>query len=353
MALAAGAAVLTAPREPAPSPESPARTGSAAGRAFLDQYVEPDGRVTRHDQGGDTVSEGQAYGLLIALTENDKAAFRRIWGWTRSNLQRTDGLLAWHWGDGRVLDRGAATDADLDSARALVLAGHRFSDGKLSRDGQRIAAAVLDHETVVVPQGRLLIAGDWADRPPYWFNPSYVSPAATDLLRRATGDPRWRAVEDGSRAATYELTNRGYLPPDWARVDVDGTVTASPSPGGQDIRYGYDAARVVVRHAESCQPVDQEIAASSAGRLALNSLAHAELELDGTPLVSTESPLAHSARAAAYSRAGWRPQALAELDLADTLDHDWPSYYGAAWAALGRRLLTDPALESCPPLEAA
>ena len=27
---------------------------------FLDRYVQDDGRVVRHDQGGDTVSEGRA-----------------------------------------------------------------------------------------------------------------------------------------------------------------------------------------------------------------------------------------------------------------------------------------------------
>jgi endoglucanase len=37
-----------------------------AGRDFLDHYVEGDGRVVRRDEGGDVVSEGQAYGMLIA-----------------------------------------------------------------------------------------------------------------------------------------------------------------------------------------------------------------------------------------------------------------------------------------------
>ena len=47
-------------------PTSPAcgRTRRVAGQ-FLDEYVEPDGRVVRRDEGGDVVSEGQAYGMLI------------------------------------------------------------------------------------------------------------------------------------------------------------------------------------------------------------------------------------------------------------------------------------------------
>ena len=38
----------------------------AAARHFLNRYVTPDGRVSRLDQGGDTVGEGQAYGMLLA-----------------------------------------------------------------------------------------------------------------------------------------------------------------------------------------------------------------------------------------------------------------------------------------------
>ncbi|HYZ66862.1 MAG TPA: glycoside hydrolase, partial [Mycobacterium sp.] len=33
-----------------------------AGRGFLSSYVGADGRVVRRDEGGDVVSEGQAYG---------------------------------------------------------------------------------------------------------------------------------------------------------------------------------------------------------------------------------------------------------------------------------------------------
>src|SRR5215469_15182241 len=60
-------------------------------RAFLSTYVQPDGRVTRPDQGGDTVSEGQAYGLLLAEAAGDNGAFGRIWRWTHDHLQLPNG----------------------------------------------------------------------------------------------------------------------------------------------------------------------------------------------------------------------------------------------------------------------
>src|SRR5215472_14856734 len=72
--------------------------------AFLATYVQPDGRVTRPDQGGDTVSEGQAYGLLLAEVAGDNGAFGRIWRWTHDHLQLPNGLFAYRADPaGRVL----------------------------------------------------------------------------------------------------------------------------------------------------------------------------------------------------------------------------------------------------------
>src|SRR5690348_4029051 len=53
----------------------------ASGVRFLDRYMDPDGRVVRHDQGGDSVSEGQAYAMLAAVAIDDRARFARAWRW--------------------------------------------------------------------------------------------------------------------------------------------------------------------------------------------------------------------------------------------------------------------------------
>src|SRR4051812_29334355 len=82
-----------APRAAAPPPHDLAR---AAAKRFLAQYVEPDGRVARHDQGDDTVSEGQSYALLLAQVAGDHDTFDRAWQWTAAHLSRPDGLLAAH-----------------------------------------------------------------------------------------------------------------------------------------------------------------------------------------------------------------------------------------------------------------
>ena len=75
---------LASTGSPGPYPTSAGAglTAERAGRAFLAAYVDPDGRVVRRDQDGDTVSEGQAYAMLVAVAIDDRAAFRSVWSWT-------------------------------------------------------------------------------------------------------------------------------------------------------------------------------------------------------------------------------------------------------------------------------
>ena len=114
----------------------------------------------RRDQGGDTVSEGQAHAMLVAVGLGDRGRFDTVWAWARDHLMRDDGTLSWRWVDGGVADPSSASDADLDAARALVLAGNAFGDEQLTADGVRLGLAILDVETVETGLGRILVAGN-------------------------------------------------------------------------------------------------------------------------------------------------------------------------------------------------
>lgn len=334
-----------------PAGRSEQRDGRAAesARAFLDRYVDDDGRVVRHDQGGDTVSEGQAYALLLAVGVHDEERFDRVWSWTRANLRRPDGLLSWHWRDGAVVDDESASDADLDAARALVLAGQVFEEDRLVEDGTELGKAVLDHETVRLGDGRLLLPGSWSDRrAPYQVNPSYFSPVATRVLHEATGDDRWQELELGSRRVTRQLVGDGQLPPDWAEVDGSGAARPTTGPVGQPEVFGYEAARVLLRHAESCTEADRAMAAGLRDLLGGDDRALAVYDLAGSPSSDWSDPLAYAARAASHAAAGQEEKADRALELASALGRDRPSYYGDAWAALGWMLLADGSLGGCP-----
>jgi len=343
-------------RAPAPDPTPTHRaalTPEQAGRAFLASYVDPDGRVVRRDQDGDTVSEGQAYAMLVALALDDRVTFAAVWSWTRQNLLRPDQTLSWQWRDGGVIDASSASDADLDAARALVLAGQAFGDAELTASGIRLGQAILEVETVHTPLGRILVAGSWARQDPYAYNPSYPSPVAFAVLHKVSGDPRWLELAAGSHAATKAVLDRHPLPPDWAEVDSRGEIQATSGAAGhsnEGVRYSYDAARMPLRYAESCTGDDVALAARLSAPLSRAPQHAAARTLDGEPIGTDASVVAMAGLAAVYAASGDPEGSAAGLVAADQVQQQHPSYYGAAWNALGQLLLTDSSLGGCPPL---
>jgi endoglucanase len=325
-AVALVAVVLLTGDDPAP--------GSAD--RFLERYVEDDGRVVRHDQGGDTVSEGQAYAMLLAAADGDERRFELVWTWTREHLQRDDGLLSWRWADGRVADPEPAADADLDAARALMVAAERFDEPRYAEDGRALGRAIADHETAAAADKTVLVAGPWA-RERGALNPSYWSPRAFAALDM-------HEVAASARRLTDRLTEDG-LPPDWAKVEPWGVFPAGSPDGGGPV-YSYDAVRVPLRYAESCDPADRKLAA----RL-WPSLQHepgaAKRGLDGAPMTGDESPVALAGAAASAHAAGDERAARELLDRAAALDEEHPSYYGSAVVALARATLEQRALGRC------
>jgi endo-1,4-beta-D-glucanase Y len=337
---------------PASAPALEAEARAAADR-FLDRYLAGDGRVVRHDQGGDTVSEGQAYAMLLAAAVGDETSFAVAWGWARTHLRRADGLLSWRWVDGRVPDPGAATDADVDAAHALLVAARRFDRPGYAVEARTIARSVLARSTAPGPGSRpVLVAGAWARGRRPLVNPSYFAPVAFAALAATTGDGRWAQRGESSRRLTRDLTaSPPRLPPDWARVDPSGaTAVAAPGSYRAGPHYGFDAARLPVRFAADCSRAGRDLAAA-AGRFlpSGDDPVAAVYGLQGRPKVGYEHPLGVVAAAAAAAAGGDSATTARRLDHAERLDADRPTYYGGAWVALGRVLLTTRLLGGCSP----
>jgi endo-1,4-beta-D-glucanase Y len=360
LALAAGVAVLVAGcgggSDGSSSGGSSGSSGidkkaDAAARRFLDKYVADDGRVQRLDQGGDTVGEGQAYGMLLAAAIGDEQRFNSIWKWTKDNIRRPDGLLSFLWRDGKVQDPEPASDADLDAVRALLVGSCNFKQPGLRKEGLDLAKTILGEETASFQGSPVLVAGPWARKDPITLNPSYFSPATFAALGEVTGDGRWGSLSASARSVTDLLMpNPGNLPPDWAQAKGDKPVPiGSPDNPKGPARFGFDAPRTLVRFAEDPDPAGVRIAAKAwpafEGRKPAD--IPVEHDLSGKPAGGTQHPISLVAAAGAAAAAGKTADKQRLLDAAEALDRRTPTYYGAAWVALGRVMLDTDALDVC------
>jgi endoglucanase len=296
----------------------------------------------RRDQGGDTVAEGQAYALLLTVATGDRDRFERAWKWTSAHLQRRDGLLR-----NSLSDPQPAADADLDAARALALAGSRFHSPAYTAAARRIARGVMRSETSSTGGKLVLLPGPWA-KSQTTINVSYFSPRTYSVLGRLTGDARWSVVASSSRRFTDVLTARSPgLPPNWARFTGYGVDPIGSPSGGDAPAYGYDAVRTPVRLAESCSAADRRLAARAWPFLRGQSRTAPTYDLDGKPTSPGEHPAALVGAAGAAYAAGDRRAGADLLNRAAKLDEKQPSYYGAAWVALGRVMLQTHELGGC------
>ena len=322
----------------------------AAASAFLGSYVWPDGRVLRWDQGSDTVSEGQAYGMLLAEVAGDDAAFLRIWEWTRDHMQLRDGLFSFHANAaGKVIGNHPASDADLLIAWALLRYNGPGATA-LHRAGRRVANAILAREVASGP-GRMpvLTAGPWATGSPATLNPSYWSLPALYGLARFTGRAEWQHLAASAVRLVNELSLKGrFLPPDWADLSPPQPVRPEPAPDGtQPLQYGPNAQRTVVWFAVSCDRRARSLAARWWSLLRPGPRSQAlALGLNGKVLAAVRTGLSLVASAAAARAAGDRAATSRLLRRASALQRSHPTYYSGAWAALGLALLTG-GLGSC------
>lgn len=322
---------------------------------FLDRYELPSGRVVRWDQGADTVSEGEAYAMLLSVAAGDRSRFDEAWGWSKAHLLETDGLLAWHWAHGQVLSTEPAADADVDAAYALELAAVRFHEPDDLAAATAIASGIEGDETVATPEGRVLVAGPWALGPPSFANPSYGSPSELRALAELPGqDHSFASLVVGTRAFVGQILKTNALPPDWVELNSGTTVDVTPQGSATGDRFGFDAVRLPIRWAASCVPADREVAASlwpvlgppaKRGRATVDLGLHRGREQRQG---AVSSPVGLVAAAASGWAAGRRTEALDLLARAEALNRKNPTYYSSAWVALGRVFLETGRLGTCP-----
>jgi endo-1,4-beta-D-glucanase Y len=339
---------------------------------WRDEIVTSDGargglRTRRPDtpdgQANSTVSEGIAYGMIIAVMMDDQAMFDGFWTYARCFLNKS-GLMDWYIApDGqKPLAVGAASDADEDMAWALIMADRQWGGGgslgeSYASVALRLIEAIYDTEVDHDRWPDMFLPGDdWRGRDV--FNPSYFAPNQYRLFGDVSGNTgAWQRVVDRG----YEVLERSLndasgnrsngLVPAWC--DSSGTpVEAFP---GAMTNYQYDSARTPFRMAQDYALSRDERARAYLARTSAffaNIGADALVDgytLDGKPAPDPRSPAQNpgSAVFVACAAAG----AMHAPKYADFVDAAYARvrtgqlltrsrYYNHCWTVLGLLMLT-------------
>lgn len=219
--------------------------------AYKTRFVTAQGRVVDTGNGMISHSEGQGYGMLLAVAANDRQTFDRIWGWTRANLfVRDDQLMAWRWEPGQrpaVADLNNATDGDLLVAWALTEAAELWAELSYRVAARRIAVEV-GRKLVLykTSAGALLLPGvngfSQAERPdgPVVNLSYYIFPAFA-RLKLVAPEYDWKGLtQSGLDLLKKTAAAKAGLPSDWTSLKGD---TAAPAEGFPPA-FAYNAVRI-------------------------------------------------------------------------------------------------------------
>ncbi len=317
-----------APDEPAPDPPAAepeptqawyGATASALDDARLQQeYADWKSRLVEEcpndasavvvKDGGQVVSEGIAYGMLISVNMDDQALFDKLWKFYLDHVD-DNGMMNWSMGVCEAPgnnDANAATDAELDAAMALVQAAARWG-GTYLTDAEDLAAKIIEHETDVCDGRTVILPGDiWGGcndlNGETRINPSYFAPGYYRVFaaKFPTQSETWNALLEGTYELYPVLQERMMgLFPDWS--DYDGSDWYGST-------YNYDACRTPWRIATDYAWSGDERALTALSRVA--------------DVVSGDIPVGAYPNNSAFQGAF----ALASIDDAATLDADVASW---------------------------
>lgn len=200
-----------------------------------------------------TVSEGIAYGMMLAVALDDQPLFDELWKYSQLWVD-DNGLMHWYIDAAGTapLGTGGATDSDEDMAWALVMADRQWG-GSGSLDEPYLDAAkkqidrIWNHE-VAHDHGDLLLPGDkWGK---VIFNPSYFAPSEYRVFGEVTGKvEEWARVVDRGYEVVFASLNEASgnagngLVPAWCGEDG---APMEPFANGPT-NYQYDSARMPFR----------------------------------------------------------------------------------------------------------
>ncbi|MBD3919935.1 xylanase [Paenibacillus sp. PR3] len=203
----------------------------------------------------DVRTEGMSYGMMMAVQMNKKDVFDRLWKFSKTYMQHTEGrykdYFAWHCTtDGTRLSQGPAPDGEEFYALALLFASNRWGDGQAPFDYANQARIILR---------ACLHQGEKGEGNPMWdpatklikfipelpfSDPSYHLPHFYELFALYADEQDrsfWKEAAQASRAYLHTACHpETGLSPEYA--NYDGT-PADVQPHGDFRHFFSDAYR--------------------------------------------------------------------------------------------------------------
>lgn len=248
-------------------PNTPTR--STGYRCYYESQVDPSMAFIWAADSNDIRSEGQSYGMMVAVQMDLKTEFDKLWRFAKAKMQypantqysawkyyfKWQGFPAgndWNFGDATV----PAPDGDEYFAAALYLADRRWGSGgevNYKQEADNIATALLHNSPT--PDGRfpifhatqrMIVFVPFGDSNEF-TDPSYHLPAFYEMFALygpAADRDTWTQLAEVSRDFLVKSANSSTgLHPDYATF-AGAPTTGSPGDGHDQFRY--DAWRVVM-----------------------------------------------------------------------------------------------------------
>lgn len=215
---------------------------------FKSRFLKPDGRII--DTGNHNVShtEGQGFGMLLAVFNDDKATFDALLDWTNHTLYNADtGLFSWRYDPNakvKVADKNNATDGDVLIAWALLLAGNKWSNSDYITQSSKIQNAILKYTVIDFAGYHIMLPGaNSFNHTSYVIvNPSYYIFPAWKEFYKYSHLKIWQDLNDDAiKQLSAMKLGKVELPTDWVALQSDGSF--SPA-NGWPARFSFDAVRI-------------------------------------------------------------------------------------------------------------
>ncbi|MFS2221579.1 glycosyl hydrolase family 8 [Pantoea sp. B65] len=215
---------------------------------YKNRFLMSDGRIRDTANNNVSHTEGQGFAMLLAVGNNDRQTFDRLWQWTRTHLSNpNNGLFYWRYNPAAsdpVVDKNNASDGDVLIAWALQLAGEKWQEADYLQQSDKIQRAIVSHNVTSFAGHTLMLpAAQGFNKNSYVIiNPSYfLFPAWRDFARRSHLQIWNQLINDGFSLLSEMSFGSSALPLDWVALNADGSMAPAIA---WPPRFSYDAIRI-------------------------------------------------------------------------------------------------------------